>query len=147
MSIACSAVWSETDQMKHQISALLTFMRGIHRCPMNSHHRGPVKWNMLPFDDVIMDVIIYPSSCIFSGDSVLIPTETFSTALCRPTVRRYGCGRCCFYLYSIVVSFTFSTSHCEDWDKYARDFRKNAVQYNKTVDIITTTNMEHFQFL
>ena len=28
---------------------------GIHRWPVNSPHKGPVTWKMLPFDDVIVD--------------------------------------------------------------------------------------------
>ena len=32
-------------------------MRGIHRGPVNSPHKGPVTRKMFPFDDVIMDQI------------------------------------------------------------------------------------------
>ena len=32
----------------------LAFVRGIHRWPVNSPHKGPVTRKMLPFDDVIM---------------------------------------------------------------------------------------------
>ena len=32
------------DQRKHQISASLVFVRGIHRWPVNSPHKGPVSW-------------------------------------------------------------------------------------------------------
>ena len=39
---------------KHQSSASLAFVRGIHRCPVNSPHKGPVTRKVLPFDDVIM---------------------------------------------------------------------------------------------
>ena len=42
------------DQRKHQSSASLAFVRGIHRCPVNSPHKGPVTRKMFPFDDVIM---------------------------------------------------------------------------------------------
>ena len=48
-SIVCSGV----DQRKHQSSASLAFVRGIHWWPVNSLHKGPVTWKMLPFDDVI----------------------------------------------------------------------------------------------
>ena len=33
----------------------LAFMRGIHRWPVNSPHKGPVTRKMSPFDDVIMN--------------------------------------------------------------------------------------------
>ena len=39
---------------KHQSSASLAFVRGIHRGPVNSPHKWPVTRKMLPFDDVIM---------------------------------------------------------------------------------------------
>ena len=54
VSIVCSTVWSDADQRKHQSSALLAFVRGIHRWPMDSPHVRPVKRKMFPFDDVIM---------------------------------------------------------------------------------------------
>ena len=41
-------------QRKHQSSASLAFVRGIHRWPVDSSHKGPVTWKMFPFDDVIM---------------------------------------------------------------------------------------------
>ena len=39
---------------KHQSSASLAFVRGIHRGPVNSPHKWPVTRKMFPFDDVIM---------------------------------------------------------------------------------------------
>ena len=47
-------VYSGTDQTKHQSSASLAFVRGIHRWPVNSPHKWPVTWKMFSFDDVIM---------------------------------------------------------------------------------------------
>ena len=41
-------------QSKHQSSASLAFVRGIHRGPVNSPHKWPVTRKMFPFDDVIM---------------------------------------------------------------------------------------------
>ena len=45
---------SGADQRKHQSSASLVFVRGIHRWPVNSPHKGSVTRKMFPFDDVIM---------------------------------------------------------------------------------------------
>ena len=53
VSIVYSTICSAADQRKHQSSASLAFVRGIHRWPVNSPHKGPVTWNMFPFDDVI----------------------------------------------------------------------------------------------
>ena len=57
-------VYSDADQRKHQISASLAFVRGIHRGPVNSPHKGPVTRKKFPFDDVIMD---RPASSLFSA--------------------------------------------------------------------------------
>ena len=54
VSIVCSTVGSSADQRKHQSSASLAFMWGIHRWPVNSLHKRPVTRKMFPFDDVIM---------------------------------------------------------------------------------------------
>ena len=60
-TIVCSTVYSDADQRKHQSSASLAFVWGIHRGPVNSPHKGPVTRKMFPFDDVIMsqDGFIY----------------------------------------------------------------------------------------
>ena len=54
LAIVCSTVYSGADHRKHQSSASLAFVRGIHRWPVNSPHKGPVTRKMFPFDDVIM---------------------------------------------------------------------------------------------
>ena len=48
-----SIVYSDADQRKHQSSASLALVWGIHRGPVNSPHKWPVTWKMFPFDDVI----------------------------------------------------------------------------------------------
>ena len=54
LTIVYSTVYSDADQRKHQSSASLAFVRGIHRRLVNSPHKWPVKRKMFPFDDVIM---------------------------------------------------------------------------------------------
>ena len=54
LTIVYSTVYSGTDQIRHQSSASLAFVRGIHRWPVKSPHKGPVTRKMFPFDDVIM---------------------------------------------------------------------------------------------
>ena len=54
LTIVYSTVYSGADQRKHQSFASLAFVRGIHRWPVNSPHRGPVTRKMFPYDDVIM---------------------------------------------------------------------------------------------
>ena len=54
LMIVYSIVYSDADQRKHQSSASLAFVWGIHRRPVNSPHKGSVTRKMFPFDDVIM---------------------------------------------------------------------------------------------
>ena len=54
LTIVYSTVYSGPDQRKHQSSASLAFVRGIHWSPVNSPHKGTVTWKMFLFDDVIM---------------------------------------------------------------------------------------------
>ena len=50
--------FSGADQRKHQISASLAFVRGIHQWLVNSPHKRPVTRKMFPFDDIMMLTIL-----------------------------------------------------------------------------------------
>ena len=54
LTIVYSTVHSGAYPRKHQTSASLAFVRGIHRWPLNSPHKRPVTQKMFPFDDVII---------------------------------------------------------------------------------------------
>ena len=54
ITILYSIVYLDADQRKRQSSASLTFVRGIHREPVNSPHKWPVTRKIFPVDDVIM---------------------------------------------------------------------------------------------
>ena len=54
LTIVYSTVYSDADQRKHQSSASLAFVWGIHRGPVNSSHKWPATRKMFSFDDVIM---------------------------------------------------------------------------------------------
>ena len=58
VSIVCSTIYSGADQRKHQTFLPLAFVRGIHRWPVNSPHKGPVTQKMFPFDGVIMNCCV-----------------------------------------------------------------------------------------
>ena len=64
LTIVFSTIYLDTDQRKHQSSATLAIVRGIHRRPVNSPHKWPVTRKMFPFDDVIMTVLL---SCSNDG--------------------------------------------------------------------------------
>ena len=57
LTIVYSIVYSHADQRKHQSSASLVFVRGIHRGAVNYPHKWAVTRKMLPFDDVIMGIV------------------------------------------------------------------------------------------
>ena len=65
VSTVCSSVCSGADQRKHQSSASVAFMRGIHRWPVDYPHKRPVTLKMFPFDDVIMFTVKSPHNSIF----------------------------------------------------------------------------------
>ena len=66
VTIVYSTVCSGADQRIHQSSSSLAFVRGIHRSPVTSPHKGPVTRKMFPFDDATMifprRTAPYPSS-------------------------------------------------------------------------------------
>ena len=59
VSIVYSTVCSGADQRKHQCSASLAFVWGIHRWLMDNPHKGLVTRKMFPFDDAIMMLFVH----------------------------------------------------------------------------------------
>ena len=58
LTIVYSTVYSGANERKHQSSASLAIVRGVHRWP----DKGPVTRKMFPFDDVIMSFIFVATS-------------------------------------------------------------------------------------
>ena len=52
LTIVCSTVYSGADQRKYQSPVLLAFVE--FTLSVNSPHKGPVTWKILPCDDVII---------------------------------------------------------------------------------------------
>ena len=63
LTIVYSTVYFGADQGKYQSSASLVVVRGIHRWPMNTLHKGPVTRKMFPFDDVIISWSFNSACC------------------------------------------------------------------------------------
>ena len=76
LRIVYSTVYSGADQSKHQSSASLAFVWGIHRGPVNSPHKWPVTRNIFPFDDVIMLCVVCRNDGSFyaMGQLIQIPS-------------------------------------------------------------------------
>ena len=66
LTIIYSTVYSYADQRKHQSSASLAFVRGVHRLPVNSPHKGPVTRKVLPFNDVIINSRYLTYHCFYN---------------------------------------------------------------------------------
>ena len=81
LTIVYSTVYSDADQRKHQSSASLAFVWGIHRRPVNSPHKWPVTRKMVPFDDVIMH---YCNTTI--GETLII---ILHSELCQRAMNTY----------------------------------------------------------
>ena len=62
LTIVYSTIYSDSDQRKHQSSAPLAFVWGIHRWPVNSPHKWPVTRKMFPFWRRRHDMVPKPSS-------------------------------------------------------------------------------------
>ena len=73
--IVYSTIYSLTDQRKQQSVVLLAFVRGIHRWPVNSPHKGWATPKMFPFDDVITDWYILAHTLEFSDGTRSIPWQ------------------------------------------------------------------------
>ena len=56
--IVYSSVYLGENQRRYQSSASLAFVRGIHRWPVNSPHKGPVTRKVFLFDDLIMITMV-----------------------------------------------------------------------------------------
>ena len=69
LTIVTLTVYSGGDQRKHQSSASLAFVRGIHRWPVNSPHKWPVTRKCFPFDDAIL--------CVSGSTNTVEPPEQF----------------------------------------------------------------------
>ena len=74
LTIVYSNVHSGADQRKHRSSALLAFVRGIHRWPVNSPHKWPVTRKMFPLDDVIINLL--PLTLVISCEKKIMPIAT-----------------------------------------------------------------------
>ena len=65
LTIIYATVDLSADQRKHQSSASLAFVWGIHRSPVNSPHKGPVIRKTFPFDDVIIFIKHFTGACYY----------------------------------------------------------------------------------
>ena len=76
--------YSGADQRKYQGSASLAFVRGIHRWPVNSPHKGPVTRKMFAFDDIMICEIVLRPPYHVKIDVELKTYFDHTKLICRP---------------------------------------------------------------
>ena len=84
LTIVYLTVYSGAHQSKHQSSASLAFVWGIHRWPVNSPHKWQVTRKMFPFDDVIMRFpgeVMHIIRCLFVIGSIFRKIDLCTSAL------------------------------------------------------------------
>ena len=100
LTIVYSTVYSGANQRRHQISASLAFVRGIHRWPAKSPHKGPVTRKCFH---------LVTSSCVVSifkeTDHVLMGLNYSSLPILTCTVTGIN--------LNIIVHKVFLICHCE----------------------------------
>ena len=96
LTIVRSTVDSDADQSKHQSSASMAFVRGIHRGPVNSPHKWPVTHKIFPFDDVIMQSQRYYFYPCFPG---IYPS------IIQRVLTQTGLSIDIYYLYSLYARY------------------------------------------
>ena len=106
LPVVYSTVNSGRDQRKHQSSTSLAFVRGIHRSPVNSPHKGPVMRKMFPFDDVIMKtlLIMWPWQ-IQDADETIKSQKTAHTSCCgvsSPYLMLWSVTGCLSWVFKIL---------------------------------------------
>ena len=100
LTIVYSPVYSGADQIKHQRSASLASVWGIHRWPVNSPHKWPVTRKMFPFNDVIMAPaeLSHAGLAILHLHGSLLPVTSLRFSAGLPVELLYL--KCCAHLAS-----------------------------------------------
>ena len=109
-TVVYSTVYSSVDQRKHQSFVSLAFVRGIHRWPVNSTHKGPVTQKMFPFDGVIMlwqlsvmTFILWLSAILFSVVKMSLEKLPLSASRTLATWQRWIKQRLRNYIRIIIL--------------------------------------------
>ena len=101
-------------------SASLAFVRGIHRWPVNSPHKGPVTRKMFPFDDVIMgnvcnrlrQITMFYELCHCPACRTTLVATRFRVAVICPIMQVPHCIRVFFYfVWFVFINHIFQFYH------------------------------------
>ena len=118
LTIVFATIYSCADQRKHQSSASLAFVRGIHRWPANSPHKGPVTRK-------ILQILQNKAKRITTGS----PPRTYNETLYRQNYM-LNLNKINTYL---VGKFMYNVYHCIVPDIFEGMFvYNNMIHYNDT---------------
>ena len=105
LTIVYPIVYSGADQRKHQSSASLAFVRGIHRWPVNSPHKRPVTRKMFPFNAVIMSATYFGSLAVYILQLASPSSHSFDINI----LYLHSIWRCCYTsIYRHISSWEYS---------------------------------------
>ena len=106
LTIVYSTVYPGADQSKHQSSASLASVCGIHRGPVNSPHKWPVTRKMFPFDDVIMTQYLW----IHAPLTRIVVFWHIGNMPLMISCGRICCNTATFCIEVIFVKYCYTTS-------------------------------------
>ena len=133
LTIVYSTVYSGADQRKHQSSASLVFVRGIHRWPVNYPHKWPVTRTIFPFGDVIIAEDIAELRVLTcSNHSAYAPSQWETTLHCNVVSDWLG-------IY-IKWSLTWGADLWSEFQKIWFATRRDYVTINESLNDDATIN-------
>ena len=135
LPIVYPAVYSRRRSKKHQSSASLAFVRGIHRWPVNFPHKGPVTRKMFPLDDVIVQQIS-SSFCQILSQS---PCIALTTRNLRFTILIKSIRITKLYICLELLHSRKPRSHYKaiSWKSVQMPLLLNDIQEDKTINVTT----------
>ena len=140
LAIVYSNVNSGTDQRKHQSTASLAFVWGIHRWPVNSPHKWPVTRKMFPFDDVIMGSD-HGLLLVLSHTIMMEVMTSWKCFLHYWPIVWFGID-----LLVIWVSMMLRWHHCNAYMFNVRWTRRNKLNINLNQNIKVFFQKSHWKF-
>ena len=114
LTVVYSTFYSGADERKHQSSASLAFVSGIHRGPVNSPHKWPVTRKMFSFDVVIIFIVLI----IHTYLSLYTHTHTHTHIY----ICIYIGVQNCFVTASLEMYFRCILLHTESWTVFANSW-------------------------
>ena len=121
LMIGYSTVCSGADEIKHQRSTPLAFVRGIHQWPVNYPHKGPVTRKMFPFDDFI----ISPELSLQGFSS----QRTYNVARVSMSCGAMWAHRSGPWFNIKISSYQYRKSHCGDKTVVRSSYLHNGISY------------------